>query len=275
MGNRIEFMEKIHENVLILSLDTHGDKLLVGDLMQSMSVFSMTQKDPLSLKMLGIDSKPTWMTAVKFVNENIYIGSDDRNNVFTLSLNTIIRQSHQKNHNENINSRSAKKLELEGGYHIGSLINCFRQGILLDVLSSSSNSSNQQHNENDQIVLGSAIEPPFTFATIHGSIGTIKTISEESFKYFWNIQQEILKYKNNIGNLDHQLWRSYKPKIHSNNQQQQQQQQTSATCNYLDGDLLKSFQYMSKLEKQIIVDLIPPSRQTIKDIEEQINTLIS
>lgn len=127
MGSRVEFKSNIHNNVLAYRMDTEGDRVLIGDLMQSVSVLTMTNRDPLTLKLLAVDNKPSWMTAVKFVNENVYIGSDDRNNVFTLSLDTS-RQPHSKGSQSNMSSSGILKLQLEGGYHIGSFVNCFRPG---------------------------------------------------------------------------------------------------------------------------------------------------
>lgn len=117
IGQRVSFEINVHKNVLALSLDTRGDKVLVGDLMRSMSVLRMTNQDPLKLDLLAVDSKPAWMTAVKFVNDYTYIGADDRNNIFTLALD------ESQNNNGNIS-----KLQLKGGFHVGSLINCFRPG---------------------------------------------------------------------------------------------------------------------------------------------------
>lgn len=122
LGERVEFKSEIHNNTVALCLDTNGDRVLVADLMQSVSVLTMTNKDPLSLKLLALDSQPAWMTAVKFVNENVCIGADNKNNVFTLSLDPL-RQSNQR-----VNQSGIMKLELEGGYHVGSHINRFKQG---------------------------------------------------------------------------------------------------------------------------------------------------
>lgn len=112
------FEINVHKNVLALSLDTRGDKVLVGDLMRSMSVLKMTSQNPLKLDVLAVDSKPAWMTAVKFVNDYTYIGADDKNNIFTLVLN----ESDSAGGN-------ISKLQLRGGFHVGSLINCFRPGL--------------------------------------------------------------------------------------------------------------------------------------------------
>jgi hypothetical protein len=46
--------------------------------------------------------------------------------------------------------------------------------------------------------------------------------------------------------------------------------------NYLDGDLLKSFQYLSKLDKQKIVSSLMTEQQfRVKDVEDFINSLVA
>ncbi|CAO3619548.1 unnamed protein product [Mucor hiemalis] len=128
LGSRAEFKLNLHNNYLALCMDTEGERVLIGDLMRSVSVLTMTNKDPLSLKLLAVDNKPSWMTAVKFVNENLYIGSDDRNNVFTLSLNNPVPPPRSKSGYSHTSPSGIQKLNIEGGFHIGSQINCFRQG---------------------------------------------------------------------------------------------------------------------------------------------------
>lgn len=132
----------------------------------------------------------------------------------------------------------------------------------MDVLSNLA----KHNDENDIESKITATYNPFTFATIHGSIGTVKTISEASYLFFKQIQDGILNECNNIGELDHTLWRNYKPTIHHNAEQ---------TNNYLDGDLLKSFQQMNKLSKQRVIDALPTRTYNVKDIEQYINTLVA
>lgn len=117
MGERVAFELNVHKNVLALSLDTRKDKVLVGDLMKSLSVLSVTSKDPLKVELTATDTKPAWTTAVKFINDNVFMGADDRNNIFVLALDE----------RSNLNT-TVPKLALKGGFHIGSLINCFRDG---------------------------------------------------------------------------------------------------------------------------------------------------
>ncbi len=120
-GERIEFKFLLHNNVVALDMDTNNnDTLLVGDLMESMSLLKV-EKDEESLKLSleAVDNKQVWMTAVKFVNENVLIGADDRHNLFTMIKPEIQQEG------------KACKLELEGGYHLGTLVNRFRKGMCI------------------------------------------------------------------------------------------------------------------------------------------------
>ncbi|KAG0745943.1 hypothetical protein G6F57_002896 [Rhizopus arrhizus] len=241
-GERIEFKFLLHNNVVALDMDTNNnDTLLVGDLMESMSLLKV-EKDEESLKLSleAVDNKQVWMTAVKFVNENVLIGADDRHNLFTM-IKPEIRQEGK-----------ACKLELEGGYHLGTLVNRFRKDILRDV-----------ENASDNIDCISKYGSEFTFATVNGSIGTVKTISRESFEFFKGIQEGILNILPNNGNLDHGLWRKYRPKY----------KVTRMNDNYLDGDILKLFSSMNLLEKQKLLEHY--KNVSVQQLEKWIYHLVS
>lgn len=163
-------------------------------------------------------------------------------------------------------------------------------GILQDVLSSHHRNNvhikqeNMQLNQHDLVT---ATESPFTFATVHGMIGTIKTISEDTFLFFKQIQDAIIYLEQQesgslqnivVGDLSHAYWRNYKPKISQSQQQQSLPQgaimEQSSNSNYLDGDLLKSFCYLTKAEKQKVVQFAQISFN-VKDVEDFINTLVA
>ncbi|KAG1460698.1 hypothetical protein G6F56_005890 [Rhizopus delemar] len=240
-GERIEFKFLIHDNVAILDMDTDKNNLLVGDLTQSMSLWKVNNDDKsLELKLEATDNEQVWITAVKFVSESVIIGADDRKNIFTMS-----KPSERS-------SRGISKLEIKGGYHIGSLINRFRKGILRDVGSIP---------ECPNTI--SKYQSAFTFATANGSIGTVKTINAESFEFFQDIQKSILEVIPNRGNLDHSIWRSFAPKFPT----------TRAETNYLDGDILKLYSSLRLPEKQKIVE--PHPNITTKDLEKWIFHLVS
>ncbi|KAI8328162.1 CPSF A subunit region-domain-containing protein [Choanephora cucurbitarum] len=246
-GTRIKFDLNVHRNVLALCMDVRDDQVLIGDLMRSVSVLSATQHDPLKLELQAMDSKPTWMTAVKFIDEHVYMGADDKSNLFTLTWDKHgVKNAH-----------GISKLEVLGGFHLGSLVNCFREGTLMD--------TKNQMKKHSMIKL---IDPSFTFVTVHGSIGVVKTITTEAFELFQQLQEGILKESHNVGKLDYAAWRSYKPKISHLSDQQ-------ASC-YLDGDVLKKFADMSKHDKQKILTRSSLLQSfDVKQIEDLVYDLVS
>lgn len=128
--------------------------------------------------------------------------------------------------------------------------------ILVDVLSTGAN---------DHDALTKSIEGSFTFATVHGSIGTVKTISHKAFELFSAVQKNILAESTSIGNLKYASWRNYKPQLHHH------QDMTT----YLDGDLLKKFQYFNLTIKHKILQHDLLKNYTIVEMEGLINSLVS
>ena len=121
----------------------------------------------------------------------------------------------------------------------------------------------------DKDSLTKSIEKSFTFATVHGSIGTVKTISQRSFELFSVLQQYILIENTSIGNLKYSSWRNYKPKL-------QQIQHHQEITTYLDGDLLKKYQYLTHSIKYKILQQHEVLRKySIMEMEGLINSLIS
>lgn len=135
----------------------------------------------------------------------------------------------------------------------------FHTNILVDTLTDISSSEQKEDN-----VLVKPLEKSFTFATLHGSIGTVKTISVESFQFFSMIQDSILDEIQNIGNLDYHVWRRYKPKMNTPGIENQM---------FLDGDILKQFLSMSESSKQKVLASL--AQYSAADIENLINSLIS
>lgn len=109
-------------------------------------------------------------------------------------------------------------------------------------------------------------EPPFSFATVLGSIGIVKTISSHSFEFFHKVQENILKEKRNIGELDYHRWRSYKPNIHPGDQAQ--------ISNFIDGDIISQYSTLTLKEKQSVIDALG-FQYTIQEMEDLIHSLVS
>lgn len=111
-GKRLKLAPKLHSNMIALSLDTHNDMLLVGDMIHSMSVIKPDDSAERRLKKVASDYNPNYMQTVKILKEDLFLGADASYNFFTL------RQM----------SEDARRLEIVGEYHLGELVNTIKQG---------------------------------------------------------------------------------------------------------------------------------------------------
>ncbi|KAI9468079.1 MAG: CPSF A subunit region-domain-containing protein [Benjaminiella poitrasii] len=255
-GDRVKFCCNRVENVLPLHLDTRGNQVLAGDLMQSMYVLRSSRENPIKLELAANDTEPAWMTAVKFVNDRVYIGADDGRNLFTLSSAQPNKEndSHEK-------IRSVLKLEWKGGFHVGSMINCMRS----DTISSSS----------AVMVKGSNIIPyenAFTFVTVAGSIGTVKSISQGSFRLLQALQEGILNEKENISGLQYHKWRMFKPKIGLNTRHYNT---SESSTNYIDGDIIVEWVQLANEIKNRILSKSPLfAGKTVNEMDQYVHSLL-
>lgn len=112
MGQRVLFTKRANTNVTAYTVDAMNDKVLAGHLNLSLSLFLITKEEE-PMKLIGLDRRPVWIRRVKFINDHIYLGADDQNNLFTFSLGE---------------EGNTSNLEMNGEYHVGSLVMCIKEG---------------------------------------------------------------------------------------------------------------------------------------------------
>ena len=108
---------KIQANVEALSIDTRGEFILVGDMIRSMSLIKLQDPSTTSLQRIAGDYSPCWMTCVKILQDDIFLGAETYYNLFTAK-----RESNIDNDDDSV------RLEVCGEYHLGDQVNCFQTG---------------------------------------------------------------------------------------------------------------------------------------------------
>ena len=103
-----------HGYIVAVRIATCGAFIIVGDLLKSVSVLTYHHEEN-KLKEAYRDYATNYMTAVEAIDEDIFLGSDNTCNVFTLKRN-------EAESNEN------RQLEECGQFHLGEMINQFRHG---------------------------------------------------------------------------------------------------------------------------------------------------
>ena len=73
-----------HGHILALYIKSHGDFIVVGDLMKSVSLLVYKPLEN-SIDEIARDYNASWMTSVAILDDDTYIGADNSFNLFTVS----------------------------------------------------------------------------------------------------------------------------------------------------------------------------------------------
>ena len=165
---------------LSLYVKARKDYVLVGDLMRSVSLLEYKLADG-TLQEVSRDFNTNYMRAIDIIDDNHFVGTEDKGNIF------IVRRPVNPETDE-----EKGKLEMQTEYHLGDFINVFRRGCL--------NSQPQEMEAPHGSVGGGASgasvnqlgpESSLLFGTVNGMIGSLFTISEETFHFFQALEKAL------------------------------------------------------------------------------------
>ncbi|CAI0545440.1 unnamed protein product [Linum tenue] len=219
-----------HGHILALYVQTRGDFIVVGDLMKSISLLIYKHEEG-AIEERARDYNANWMSAVEILDDDIYIGSENNYNLFTVRKNS-----------EGATDEERSRLEVVGEYHLGEFVNRFRHGSLVMRLPDS---------DVGQI-------PTVIFGTINGVIGVIASLPHDQYLFLEKLQTNLRKVIKGVGGLSHEQWRSF------NNEKR-----TADAKNFLDGDLIESFLDLSRVRMDEISKAMSVSVEELcKRVEE-------
>ncbi|KAG2220152.1 hypothetical protein INT45_013850, partial [Circinella minor] len=259
-GNRLSLDMKLHANVEALSIDTRGEFILVGDMIRSMSLVKLQDPVNSTFQKVAADYNPCWMTSVKFLQDDVFLGAETYYNLFTARRISDIEMDEE--------SETPMHLEIVGEYHLGDQINCFREG----TPSNTSHSLKYLGSLTQTRTPRNPNQPPITkilYATANGGIGMIRSLTEQDYQFLLVAQANILSVVKSIGNFDHRSWRMF------NNSTKR-----SEMRNFIDGDVIESYLNLSEQEKQKVVQGQTETgedrlRVTTQELESMIRELVT
>ncbi|KAK3842433.1 MAG: UV-damaged DNA binding protein 1 [Linnemannia gamsii] len=166
--------------ILILSLAVHGEFIVAGDLIMSMTLLRYTDKKIIEI---ARDASMDWLTALEAIDDETFIAADNASSLFTLIKNT-----------ETTSDDEAKRLQWSGGWHLGDQINRFKHGSLV-----------MANQEGDAPAI-----PKLLFATVSGAIGVIATLTADKYQILHHLETNMSKVIRGVGGLDHAKWRQFR-----------------------------------------------------------------
>ena len=234
-------------HILTLYLKAHGDYVLVGDLLRSVTLlqYKCTDRES-SLEEVSRDFNSNYMRAVEVMGDDEhFMGADDNGNIFTLQRQADAATDEMRS-----------KMEPQGIFHLGDAINVFCRGSLNSqpaeqegtgaVVAAPSSSSKATTTPTKAANGLSAVAGPgsvsILFGTVSGAIGTIITLSQESYTFFNALEKAIKVVVAPEGGLSHDDWRSFYNERRSNPQR-----------NMVDGDLVEQFLDLDRQTSEQVV----------------------
>ncbi|KAG0365622.1 DNA damage-binding protein 1a [Gamsiella multidivaricata] len=158
--------------IMILSLAIHGEFIVAGDLIRSMTLLRYTDNNIVEI---ARDRCMDMLTALEAIDDETFIAANNASSIFTLVKNT-----------ETTNEDEAKRLQWSGGWHLGDQINRFKH-------------------EGDAPAV-----PKLLFATVSGAIGVVATLTPEKYELLRRLESNMSKVIKGVGGLDHASWRQFR-----------------------------------------------------------------
>lgn len=216
---------------IALYLKRRGNRIVMGDLMRSISVFEYKQVQA-HFEQLARDTTPQWMTEVEILDDETFIGSENQFNIFVCKYDS-----------KATNEQDRQVMQHVGLFHLGEVINVFHSGSLV-----------VQHPSESSI----DIKRTTLYGTVDGVVGLILTIDEELFKSLEKIQQALCKEVKSIGKIDHSEWRAF-----------QSQKSSQPATGFIDGDLVETFLDLGRERMEKVArEVDEPVDDLVKLIEE-------
>ncbi|KAF7266770.1 hypothetical protein GWI33_019945 [Rhynchophorus ferrugineus] len=218
-------------NIVSLYLKTKGDFILVGDLMRSMTLLQYKTMEG-SFEEIARDFNPNWMTAVEFLDDDIFLGAENNYNVFVCQKDSAATTDEERS-----------QMDQVGNFHVGDMINVFRHGSLVM----------QNVGETSTPTRGCVL-----FGTVGGAIGLVTQISQEFYESLKELQNKLAFTIKSVGRIEHSFWRAFHTDI-----------KTETSEGFIDGDLIESFLDLSPEKMKEVADNLGVTvEHLIKTVED-------
>jgi len=193
-----------HGNIIVLSMKTCGDLVVVGDLMKSISVL-LYKASAGTIEEVARDYDSNWMTAVEALSDDVYLGAENGFHLFTVCRNL-----------DSIAEEDRTRLDVCGRFHLGEFVNVLRSGSLVMNLPDLDNPFK--------------VVPSHVFGTINGVIGVVAPLSKLQFQFFSRLEEALEGVIKGVGGFSHKEWRDWRT-----------ERKSEARSGFIDGDLVEQF----------------------------------
>ncbi|KAG2392717.1 hypothetical protein C9374_011442 [Naegleria lovaniensis] len=224
--------------IYILDIDSHGDFILVGDMMKSVQLFRYEKPEDQnvsgSISLICKDYHYSWLSTAAMFNEREFVATDNRGNIFTL----------QKN--EEASEEERKQLPRVGKFYLADHINKFQHGFIGMRMSSELSLPGLNNPLPSSAEPLSQANPPIKtilFGTISGGIGVLAQLPQDTYLFIHKLQQAMANVVIGLANISRDTYRAFRS-----------ERTREPSTNFIDGDFIESFLEFDQETQQKVVD---------------------
>lgn len=230
--------------VISLFVKSRGEGLiLLGDMLCSVTLLRLSSQAETSagskLTEESRDFSSHNLRYVDFLDDDHFLAADDCENLFILCSGLQERSSASGG-----GGGAGGRMEMAMEYHLGERVNVFRRGLL---------------NSQPRVEGVQASEPrSLLYGCVSGAVGSVSSLSEESFKFLLVMQKCLRAALSGVGGLSHEDWRCF-----------HNERRMGSQLNAIDGDLIESFLDLSRDQMKAVVNQINFELQSANATEER------
>ena len=233
-----------HGHIISLFVKNHKHFIIVGDLMRSIALLKLEEND---FEEVARDYNANWTTAIEILSDDVYLGAENWNNLFVLRRNVDATL-------EEVRCR----LDTQGEYHLGEMVNKFERGSLVMRTGDDGNS---------QISVGSHT----LYGTVDGSIGCVLGLGALDFAFFRSLERCMASEVIGIGGFSHQEFRAFVA-----------ERRMHPSRAFVDGDLIESFLDLNRGQMESVIsrmnadggwDVLDDSSELLADQSKKVLTV--
>ncbi len=225
-----------HGHILALHVRAIDDFIIVGDLIKSMSVLQYKSIDE-TIEEIAREYNSNWMTAIHVLNSESFLGAENGSNLFTLRRNV-----------DATNEEERSRLEIDGEFHLGEMVNKFCSGSLMMKSLEACNTS---------------VTPSLIYGTVAGTLGVVAEINRDLYTLLNKLEVALIKLQvGAVGDFDHNEWRNF-----------ENTQRRGGHRNFIDGDLIERFLDLTRSQMETVVKLMDVESVTLDSLTKQVEEL--
>jgi DNA damage-binding protein 1 len=222
-------------HILIWRLQAQGDFVVLGDIMQSITLLTGKSINGDGLEQLAADYDLAWTTALEIMEDDTFMLAEQSCNLLTLRRNSSAASDVDR-----------WRLDRVGLFHLGAIVNRIKHGSLVMRMPED---------------VGSPVQKTMIFGTADGMLGVIATLTPAAHEFFVHVEKAMASELPGVGGFSHADWRQFYVAAPL---------RKAPAKGFVDGDLVERFLELPLLQATRVADTVGV---TVEDLTRRVEEM--